>query len=46
VDSRTFPDLDPGLRRRLEQLAEEGWELWARFDRDVRAHRWHSFVPA
>ena len=40
------PALDPGLRRRLEQLGEEGWELWATFDRDVRRHRWHSFVPA
>lgn len=41
-----LPALDPDLRGRLEQLAEEGWELWARFDRDVREHRWHSFVPA
>ena len=40
------PPLEPGLRRRLAQLGEEGWELWATFDRDVRRHRWHSFVPA
>ena len=40
------PPLDPRLRGRLEQLGEEGWEIWARFDRDVRDHRWHSFVPA
>ncbi len=40
------PELDPGLRRRLELLGEEGWEIWARFDREVREHRWHSFVPA
>jgi len=38
--------LEPALRRRLEQLGEEGWELWASFDRDVRRHRWHAFVPA
>ncbi len=40
------PPLEPGLRRRLERLSEEGWDLWATFDRDVRRHRWHSFVPA
>jgi len=38
--------VDPQLRRRLALLGEEGWELWARFDREVREHRWHSFVPA
>lgn len=38
--------LDPQLRLRLDAVAEEGWELWARFDREVRQHRWHSFVPA
>jgi hypothetical protein len=38
--------LDPALRVVLSQLAEEGWEMWARFDRDVRHHSWHSFVPA
>jgi hypothetical protein len=46
MDFRAPPELDPVLRLRLEQLAEEGWELWARFDREVRKHRWHSFVPA
>lgn len=46
MDPAAQPELDPDLRGRLEQLAEEGWELWARFDRDVRARRWHSFVPA
>lgn len=38
--------LDPALRTTLAHLGEEGWELWARFDRDVRSRRWHSFVPA
>ncbi|HSW29122.1 MAG TPA: hypothetical protein VLH75_06435 [Longimicrobiales bacterium] len=42
----THAPLDPELRRRLELLGEEGWEIWARFDREVREHRWHSFVPA
>ena len=37
--------LDPRIRRRIHDLAEEGWEMWADFDRDVRARRWHSFVP-
>lgn len=38
--------LDPTLLARLTQLGEEGWEIWADFDRDVRHHRWHPFVPA
>lgn len=38
--------LDGDLRSRLERVGEEGWEMWARFDREVREHRWHSFVPA
>jgi hypothetical protein len=37
--------LDPDLRARLQRLGEEGWEMWAHFDREVRNHRWHSFVP-
>lgn len=38
--------LDPALRVTLAQLGDEGWEIWARFDRDVRSRGWHSFVPA
>lgn len=38
--------LDPDLRVALAQLVEEGRDIWERFDRDVRLHRWHSFVPA
>ncbi|MGD8320074.1 MAG: hypothetical protein PVJ02_06455 [Gemmatimonadota bacterium] len=38
--------LDPKLQALLTRLGEEGWEMWARFDREVRHHRWHSFVPA
>jgi hypothetical protein len=37
---------DPPLHVLLTQLGEEGWEMWARFDREVRHHRWHPFVPA
>lgn len=40
------PDLDPALRATLAELCEEGWEIWARFDREVRSRNWHSFVPA
>lgn len=38
--------LDPALRHTLARLGEEGWEMWARFDREVRSRRWHPFVPA
>jgi len=41
-----LPVLDTALRRRLGALTEEGWEIWARFDREVRQDHWHSFVPA
>ena len=43
---RPTDTLDPELRATLGRLIEEGHEIWARFDRDVRLHRWHSFVPA
>jgi len=38
--------LGPAVRAVLTQLGEEGWEIWARFDREVRSQEWHSFVPA
>lgn len=38
--------LDPGLRATLSRLGDEGWDLWVRFDQEIRARRWHSFVPA
>ncbi len=34
------------LQARLTSLIEEGWEIWDRFDREVRDHRWHPFVAA
>lgn len=39
-------DLDPALRTRLEALLEEGWEIWDRFDNEVRQRHFHPFVPA
>lgn len=38
--------LDPEIRARLEALCEEGWELWARFDVEVRQQAFHPFVAA
>jgi hypothetical protein len=34
------------LRARLTALCDEGWEIWSRFDTDVRQRTWHPFVPA
>ncbi len=39
-------DLDSGLRQRLELLCDEGWELWSRFDIEVRQDHWHPFVAS
>lgn len=38
--------VDEALRTRLTSLSEEGWEIWRRFDDEVRQNRWHPFVPA
>ena len=38
--------LDPALRATLVEIGEQGWEIWAQFDRNVRQHEWHPFVPA
>lgn len=38
--------LDPVLRARLTSLFDEGWEIWERFDREVRQRAWHPFIPA
>ena len=37
---------DAALRARLGSLCEEGWEIWARFDTEVRRDHWHPFVAA
>lgn len=40
------PALDPVLRARLHALAEEGREIWDRFDMEVRQNDFHPFVAA
>jgi hypothetical protein len=37
--------LDPELRRKLTELQDEGFEIWRRFDIEVRQKEWHPFVP-
>lgn len=39
-------DPGPELRSRLRTLCDEGWDLWERFDTDVRRHGFHPFVAA
>ncbi len=46
VVSAEEQELDPALRARLAALSEEGWEIWQRFDEEVRQDHWHPFVPA
>jgi hypothetical protein len=49
VDSRTTtfqPEIDEALRARLTALCVEGWELWDRFDEEVRVKHFHPFVAA
>ena len=38
--------LDPELRARVHALCEEGWEIWDRFDAQVRQQAFHPFVAA
>jgi hypothetical protein len=38
--------MDATLRARLASLHEEGWEIFDRFDLEVRQRRWHPFVAA
>jgi hypothetical protein len=38
--------VDAALLARLAALGEEGGEIWRRFDREVRRHEFHPFVPA
>lgn len=40
------PPIDPALRTRLAELSAEGWELWERFDIEVRQRGFHPFVAA
>lgn len=38
-------NLDTGLRRKLTELQEEGFDIWQKFDIEVRQKDWHPFVP-
>ena len=38
--------LAPELEDRLAALREAGWELFDKFDHEVRDQRWHPFVAA
>lgn len=38
--------IEPPLRARLDALVEEGWEIFDRFDNEVRQKEWHPFVAA
>ena len=46
VSHRHRAELGPALRATLAEIGEHGWDIWAHFDRTVRDHRWHPFVPA
>lgn len=37
---------DPALLGRVADLCRDGRAAWRRFDRDVRRHAWHPFMPA
>jgi len=41
-----LPPLDPDLLIRLKELCHEGWEIWSRFDVEVRGEEFHPFVAA
>lgn len=38
------PDDDDALNVRLDALCAEGWDIWERFESDVRDHGFHPFV--
>jgi hypothetical protein len=46
MSKSTSEPIDPILRTRLTALFDEGWEIWERFDREVRGKHWHPFIPA
>ncbi|MDB4873747.1 MAG: hypothetical protein JWM41_193 [Gemmatimonadetes bacterium] len=41
-----FDNVDGALRAKLTTLIDEGWEIWDKFDSEVRQKNWHPFVPA
>lgn len=40
------PELDAALGARLTALCTEGWDLFERFDLEVRTREFHSFIAA
>lgn len=42
----TTTAVDSATLGRLDALCAEGWELWSRFDMEVRQDSWHPFVAA
>jgi hypothetical protein len=44
--ARLWRGVDAELNVRLAELADEGREIWNRFDMEVRRQRFHPFVPA
>ncbi|MGH7471303.1 MAG: hypothetical protein ACRENP_25420 [Longimicrobiales bacterium] len=38
--------LEAALQARIDELLDEGQEIWNRFDIEVRQRNWHPFVPA
>lgn len=46
VPAATAEPTDAELRARVAPLLEEGWEIFDRFDREVRDRDWHPFVAA
>jgi hypothetical protein len=39
-------ELPDSLRARLDALVAEGWDIFERFDNEVRQKKWHPFVAA
>lgn len=46
MSPHALPPLDRSLTARLDALCEDGWELFERFEREVRDKRFHPFVAA
>lgn len=46
MKARSHVELAPELQARLTALLDAGWELWTRFDTQVRQDAFHPFVAA
>lgn len=42
----SWGNVDAELRERVSSVIHEGWEIWDRFDNEVRTQRFHPFVAA